>query len=53
MEEQRNREEFIDQMIKRRKEENEAFLKLLEAIEQKKSPNLKKSKINRKKNERL
>lgn len=49
MEEQRKIEESIDQMIKRRKEENEAFLKLLEAMEQKKSPAPLKDKISRKK----
>ncbi len=51
MEENSKSEEFIDLMIRKRKEENEAFLRLLEAMNQKNALNQKKKKTPKSKSE--
>jgi hypothetical protein len=50
MEENVKSEELIDKLIKKRKEENDAFLKLLQAMNSKTGPLDNKSKISKKDN---
>ena len=48
MEEKNDSEKLIGKLIKKRKEENDAFVKLLTAMETKQSPSVKSKSINKK-----